>query len=678
MARQYNKKSPYWDNRKKISSVAEKIITQNVELETGPEFFDVSFSGEAIAEKQRGRSTTSSRTNDSSIGLEWGQFNQIKKAVLPYCYNNKGHYYDIKEAIDIVQRAYGAVGVVRNAIDTQAELANDGIFLDGGTKRARDFFTAWFDTVDLDSCKEQFFREYYKSGNVFLYSIEGEIKFDAFDTYPSKIKKLKTKIPLKYVLLNPYDISCKGELNFSVNSYGKVLSSKEIRRIQNPITDRDKNLRESLPKDVLDSIEKSNGFNTQIFYPLDPANLILSFYKKQDYEPFAIPMVWPVLRDVNMKMEMKKLDAAAMRTVEQIVLLLTMGAEPDKGGTDKKNIENLKELLKVGSVGRVLISDWTTKGQFLVPDLNKVLGKEKYEILNQDIKEGLQNILNLEGTYSGLSTKLKIFMKTLQEGRRRFLVDFLKPQMELIGERLGFKKIPQPKFKEIDFENKEALQRVALRLYELGAITPQQLMEVFDNGVYPLGEEIKSGQEEFITDRKKGYYNPIVGGVPMISSRSEQERIKISKEQLKLSTTEKNNSEKDNLAPPAQEEVNDTPKQAGRPRGSSNASIEKTYSMKKIKSMCDYFSEIVKVCVAETKEYFPNHDEKDITDKIYSILVSVGMSCEMKDWKEKTLECVKNPENLFSLEPLEEIKDIINQHEGINDWGALILYHSEK
>lgn len=675
MARQYNKKSPYWENRKKISSVAERVIAQELPLNGMPEFFNISFSNEAIAEEKsrRGSRNSSSKVNTSAIGIEWGQFNQIKNSVLPYHYNNKGNYYDIKEAIDIVQRAYGAVGIIKNAIDVQAELANDGIFLDGGTKRARDFFTAWFETIDLDSCKEQYFREYYKSGNVFFYRIDGEIKFDSFDKYPSKLKNIRVKIPLKYTLLNPYDISCNGDLSFSITSYGKVLSSKEIRRLKSPITDKDKNLRNSLPKDVLKRIDSSNGFEAQIFYPLEPSNLILSFYKKQDYEPFAIPMVWPVLRDVNMKIEMKKLDAAAMRMVDQIVLLITMGAEPDKGGVNDRYMKELKELLANGSVGRVLVSDWTTKADFLIPDLNKVLGKEKYEVLNQDIKEGLQNILNLEGTYSGLSIKLKIFMKTLQEGRRRFLTDFLKPQMELIGERLGFKKIPEPKFKEIDFENKEALQRVALRLYELGAITPQQLMEVFDNGIYPLGEEIKDSQEEFIEDRKKGFYNPIVGGVPMIASRSEQERIKISKEQLKLNIKENNLSS--NI--PTEEE-NKTPNQAGRPQGSSNASQEKSYSIKKIKPICDYFNKVAESCIEEGREFFRSKDEKVICDKVYSILTTVGMACPMEDWKKKTLECVKNPENLFLLEPLEGIKEILNEHDGLNDWGALILYHSEQ
>ena len=70
-----------------------------------------------------------------------------------------------------------------------------------------------------------------------------------------------------------------------------------------------------------------------------------------------------------------------------------MGAEPDKGGVNPNNLKAMQELFKNESVGRALIADYTTKAQFVIPDLNKVLGSEKYKIVNEDIKEGLQNII---------------------------------------------------------------------------------------------------------------------------------------------------------------------------------------------------------------------------------------------------------------------------------------------
>ena len=64
------------------------------------------------------------------------------------------------------------------------------------------------------------------------------------------------------------------------------------------------------------------------------------FYKKQDYEPFSVPMGYPVLEDINAKYEMKKIDMAIARTMQQAILLVTMGSEPDKGGVNQKNLRS--------------------------------------------------------------------------------------------------------------------------------------------------------------------------------------------------------------------------------------------------------------------------------------------------------------------------------------------------
>ena len=120
--------------------------------------------------------------------------------------------------------------------------------------------------------------------------------------------------------------------------------------------------------------------------------MIYSFYKKQDYEPFAVPF-GSNADDLNWKIELKKIDQAISRTIENVVLLITMGAEPDKGGINPHSLGAMQSLFQNESVGRVLVSDYTTKAEFIIPEVNKILGPQKYEIVNQDIREGLQNII---------------------------------------------------------------------------------------------------------------------------------------------------------------------------------------------------------------------------------------------------------------------------------------------
>ncbi len=216
-------------------------------------------------------------------------------------------------------------------------------------------------------------------------------------------------------------------------------------------------------------------------------------------------------------MELKKMDQAITRTVENVILLITMGADPEKGGVNPNNMAAMQNLFKNESVGRVLVSDYTTKAEFIIPELNRVLGPQKYQILNEDIKQGLQNIVVGEEKFNATQVKAQIFIDRLQESRYGFLNDFLNKEIKRIAKDLGFRSWPEAKMKDIDMRDEVQLMRASTRLMELGIITPEQGMEMFHNGKFPEPDQLDSAQQDFLEDREKGYYNPIVGGVPVYS-----------------------------------------------------------------------------------------------------------------------------------------------------------------
>jgi hypothetical protein len=238
------------------------------------------------------------------------------------------------------------------------------------------------------------------------------------------------KLPVKYILRNPYDIVAKNGSSFDSGLYEKILSQYDIERLKNPKTEYDQQVFESLDGDIKEQILKG-GYNSDgIKVKLDPSHLVYSFYKKQDYEPFAIPFGYPVLDDINFKLELKQIDQAICRTIENVILLITMGAEPDKGGINPRNMEAMQNLFKNESVGRVLVSDYTTKAQFVIPDIGKVVGPAKYEVINNDIRDGLQNVIVGDERYSNTQVKAKIFLERLEESRNAFIYDFLQPQVK--------------------------------------------------------------------------------------------------------------------------------------------------------------------------------------------------------------------------------------------------------
>jgi hypothetical protein len=525
--RGYNKKSDYW---RKFESQQQSVLPQNglqsssvPPITSGEPFYTSDASISKGSYSRTGDSDGGSRNgpvrqNRAAVTNVTNRFSSIRMGLLPYQYASDG--VNVRETIELCQKAYANISVFRNAIDTMAEFANSEVYLEGGNKTSRDFFYRWFNKIRLSDLKDQYFREYYRSGNIFLYRVDGTLSIEDFNTL-SKIYAAEnispSKIPLRYIVMNPFDIVARRSSAFSNGLYEKLLSEYDLERLRNPKDDYDKDLLNSLAPEEKEKLKKGQYYSNGLLVKLDPARLVFSFYKKQDYEPFAIPFGYPVLDDINAKLELKKMDQAITRTVENVILLITMGAEPEKGGINPQNLVAMQQLFLNESVGRVLVSDYTTKAEFIIPDISKIIGPEKYQVLNEDIRQGLQNIMIGSEKYNTTEVKARIFMDKLNEARRAFLNDFLQREIRRVSQELGFRNIPTAKFVDMDSKDQTEMLRITTRLMELGVITPQQGLDVFNTGRFPNSEDIGMMQEEFVKDRKKGYYNPIVGGVPMIA-----------------------------------------------------------------------------------------------------------------------------------------------------------------
>lgn len=517
--RKYNKKSDYWDKFKKTSPV--KNETDIPPIFAGESYYSEGSSSPVIvaqANHSSNLSSSSRRSNKIHKSTKKNQFSNIEAGMLPYQVGENG--VDIRSAVELCQKAYANIPIFRNAIDIMSEFSNSPIKLEGGNSKARDFVYKWMDRISVWKIKDQYFREYYRSGNVFMYRVDGSFSKEDFNNMSKVYGASLTpgQVPLKYVFLNPYDIIAKRATSFGEGQYFKVLSEYDLERLLDPKTDYDQQVYDSLDPELKAKIKSKNFQKEGAEIPLDAEKLVYSFYKKQDYEPFATPFGYPVLDDINYKIELKKIDQAICRTIENVILLITMGAEPDKGGINPRNLEAMQGLFTNESVGRVLVSDYTTKADFVIPDLRKVVGPDKYEIVNQDIKEGLQNIIVGDERYSNTQVKAQIFLERLKEARNAFLNDFLQPQIKMMSQNLGFRDYPKARFEEIDIKDEVQLQRVVTRLLELGVLTPEQGIDAIKTGIYPRPDELGGAQKTYVQDREDGMYNPLVGGVPMIGA----------------------------------------------------------------------------------------------------------------------------------------------------------------
>jgi len=506
MARKYTKVSPYWDKTGKEEMQIEvqgatsipDLEYDSISLASAP---TAASSSTAVSRSSRLRNAGSTITTDETYEL-------LSKEFLPY--ENRGGNITASKAIELSQKAAIGVSIVRNTIEVMTEFSTTKIHLHSKNKKVKAFILAWLEKIDLRNLQEQFFREYYRSGNVFFYTFHGVFDKKDQDAIKSVFGAKLDEVPLRYMLLNPIDIGVEANLAMTDGAYVKILNQYEIGRLRSPVTKLEKDIADGLPPELKKQIK--NPSSSEIAMKLDMDRLRYIFYKKQDYEPFGTPMLYPVLKDIEQKLQLKKADRILTKTIENIILLVTMGAEPEKGGINAKNIARVQNLLKNPAFGRTLVSDYTTEAKFIIPDLEKVLGASKYEQVDKDIKEGLQNATLGENRFADTFVKVKVFIERLSDGQEVFLTRFLMPEIKSICDKMNFRDYPEVTFEQISLHDPNVFNKSVVRMMELGILTPEDGFKVMESGLFPKKDVNVKNQEDFKKLKDKGLYEPIIGG----------------------------------------------------------------------------------------------------------------------------------------------------------------------
>ncbi len=528
MPRAYKKQSPYWEQPRKAASappITVNNITQPVEssIQARP-FPDIVYgSSELItAHNQEARASgggppTTYRGSQTNNGLDNpAAFQNIRAMPAPFVgYNGTRSFSGMSDVISLCARAWMGVPVVKNAIEVAVEFSCQPIYIKSKNATVQTFYREWWNAIQGPRLLEQGMREYYRSGNVFWYAFFGKFGPTYFKNFQESFGAKSNKIPIRYELLNPTNVYVPNGLTFPY-TYVRMLSTYEVERLRNPLTEQDKQVYQDLPDDVKSQIKGSSSNPLGIYVPMSPDRLRFMFYKKQDYEPMAVPMVWPVLPDIEWKLALKKMDMELARKIEHAILLVTTGEAPNQynggNGINQNNIVRLQNFLTNQTLVRTLVADYTTEAKWVMPDFKEALGYEKFRAANEDIKEGLQSILTGDDKFANAQIKSKIFIQRLEEGQRKFLNDFLMIEIARIADTMGFRDLPEVGFNPIDLQDEAIMSRVVAQLAQIGVLTATQAVQAIQTGVLPNESEMKDGQKEYKKDREDGLYEPLIGG----------------------------------------------------------------------------------------------------------------------------------------------------------------------
>lgn len=519
--RPYVKKSPYWGNLNK-SSLGQSPERPSISNVPQAEGWDVAASFDEnehfTAKAACGGGTSSVFRDGGAFFSPVGDgFPNIRSGIMPYSMNGHG-YYGISDVINLCYTAYYNFALLRNCIKLLRDFSVSQVHVKSSNITVKTFVETWMETVGMNQFMMQFFLEYYRSGNVFTYRFDGEIPrggTNALKTaYAAEGETLvelsdSRTIPVRYIILNPMQIYLQAG-TASNHTWVRMLSTYEIQKLQNPTTEQDKQVLKDMPENVRKQIQNAVTL-PYLFAPLDPKRLIPIFYDKVDYEPLAVPMAFPVLNDIEFKMELRRIDMALASTIENVILLVTTGRAADQWNQvpPKQNLVSLQEMLRNKTIGRVLVADYTTKAEWVMPDLKELLGSDKYVQVDKDIKDGLATIMSGDDKFANASIKIKVFIEGLKEGRRAFMENFLKPEVKKVCAAMGFRHVPELEWEEIRMQDEALMARLYVQMYQLGALTPQELNNALLTGVLPTPDESVLAQEEYKKAREKDLYQPV-------------------------------------------------------------------------------------------------------------------------------------------------------------------------
>jgi len=154
--RKYTKRSEYWNQFTKQDKPVEDLLQQMYHSDTLPETAGESF----YVQSSVAHSTTSSSNRhmqygDRTLGRKNSIYHKnkaakyvnIRSGMLPYDYSGDG--VNVRDTIELCQKAYANIAIFRNAIDIMAEFANSPIYLEGDNERSKKFIEGWMKKIGI-------------------------------------------------------------------------------------------------------------------------------------------------------------------------------------------------------------------------------------------------------------------------------------------------------------------------------------------------------------------------------------------------------------------------------------------------------------------------------------------------------------------------------------------------
>ena len=438
--------------------------------------------------------------------------------------------------------------IVGSAINLLASLACKGFEHDIDDDDIKEFFDVWAYDVGLHDILENIFLDFFKVGQVNIYktlddyksreskispipgiSVESseldhnETETKTYKEVADKILKevldnarqmglkgnnltavekaakkkidFENKIPVGYTILNPQLVSIEGSLLF--DSYTVELKAPNdlvdlLNKDTKDQTTKEKETLKKLPKDFKDEI-KNKGSHT-----LDPVLVDRISYRKQPYERYGLPRMTKIFDSLEYKKALRQADLSTLDGISNYILKITVGSD-DYPVTSQKELETVAKLFDTPSKSFDVVWNHTLNIEKITsPEIEAVLGQDKYRQVNDDISLGLavsRTLLDGQGDVS--ANQLNVLLKGLKEEinyARRQVSRWLYKEYSRISEVVGFSKFPKIRWDDSILKDTISYMNVVANLVDRRMLSYKTAHEALG---FDYSTELNNMEKEF-------------------------------------------------------------------------------------------------------------------------------------------------------------------------------------
>lgn len=309
-------------------------------------------------------------------------------------------------------------------------------------------------------------------------------------------KKVWSKgyMPIAYTVLNPLLIDIEGSLLFDKTKV--VLKPSEdlkklLQKDSSELTDDEKLIIKLLPNDFKKSVEGTGGIE------LDPMFVGAIDYRKQPYERYAKPRGIKVFEALEYKKALRQADLSTLDGISNYILKITIGND-EYPCTDQTQLDTVAKLFNTPSKSFDVVWNHTLEIEKIVsPEIEAILGQDKYKQVNEDISGGLAISRALvDGITNVNQGEASLIIKSVIEEvhyARRQVERWIYKEYQQIAEAAGFDRFPKVRW------DNTVLKDIILYMATISQLVDRRMLS-YETALEELGfdfpNELNNMQEE--------------------------------------------------------------------------------------------------------------------------------------------------------------------------------------